>query len=173
VLSILIGNVIGGAWFIVIGWFLRNASESSYQQLLLTRALEGTKVGEIVNRDFHAAPPDIALSDLVRNYMIGQSQRCVPVVVAENLLGLVSMEDLRKVPQEGWETTSVFRAMTPRERLFTVAPDDDLTAALEMMAAHDVHQLPVIDARAFLGFVTRADVLRLIRIRSELGGAKA
>jgi Zn-dependent protease/CBS domain-containing protein len=173
VLSILIGNVIGGAWFIVIGWFLRNASESSYQQLLLTRALEGTKVGEIVNRDFHAAPPDIALSELVRDYMIGQSQRCVPVVVAENLLGLVSMEDLRKVPQEGWETTSVFRAMTPRERLYTVAPDDDLTAALEMMAAHDVHQLPVIDARAFLGFVTRADVLRLIRIRSELGGAKA
>lgn len=173
VLSILIGNVIGGAWFIVIGWFLRNASESSYQQLLLTRTLEGTKVGEIVNRDFHPAPPDIPLSELVRSYMIGQSQRCVPVVVAENLLGLVSMEDLRKVPQEGWETTSVFRAMTPRERLYTVAPDDDLAAALEMMAAHDVHQLPVIDARAFLGFVTRADVLRLIRIRSELGGAKA
>ncbi|MDP2675284.1 MAG: site-2 protease family protein, partial [Dehalococcoidia bacterium] len=33
VVSILAGNFIGGAWFIVIGWFLRNVSEASYQQL--------------------------------------------------------------------------------------------------------------------------------------------
>jgi len=172
VLSILVGNVIGGAWFIVIGWFLRNASESSYQQLLFTRTLEGTKVGQIVNRNFHPAPPDITLSEMVRNYMIAQSQRCVPVVVAEELIGLVSMGDMRRVPQEDWDTTSVFRAMTPREKLYTVAPQDDLTTALEMMATHDVHQLPVIYGRTFLGFVTRADVLRLIQIRTELSGAK-
>lgn len=173
VLSILIGNVIGGAWFIVIGWFLRNASESSYQQLLLTRTLAGTKVSQIVNRDFHGAPPDITLSEMVKSYMIALSQRCVPVVVGEELIGLVSMEDLRKVPQESWETTTVFRAMTPRERLYVVSAEDDVTTALEMMAAHDVHQLPVLEGRTFLGFVTRADVLRLIQIRSELGGTKA
>jgi CBS domain-containing protein len=104
--------------------------------------------------------------------MIAQSQRCVPVVVAEELIGLVSMGDLRRVPQEDWESTSVFRAMTPRERLHTVTPSDDLTKALEMMAAHDVHQLPVLEGRTFLGWVTRSDVLRLIQIRSELSGAK-
>jgi Zn-dependent protease/predicted transcriptional regulator len=172
VLSVLVGNVINGAWFIVIGWFLRNASETSYQQLLFTRTLEGTKVGQIVNRNFQAAPPDITLPELVRTYMIAQSQRCVPVMVAEELIGLVSMGDLRRVPQEDWEKTSVFRAMTPRERLHTVAPQEDLTAALEMMAAHDVHQLPVMEGRTFLGWVTRADVLRLIQIRTELSGSK-
>ncbi len=170
--SLLLGNIIGGIWFIVIGWFLRNASESSYQQLLFTRTLEGTRVGQIVNRNFNAAPPDISLSEMVRTYMIAQSQRCVPIVVAEDLLGLVSMGDLRRVPQDDWETTSVFRAMTPRERLFTIGPQDDLTSALEMMASRDVHQLPVMDGRTFLGFVTRADVLRLIQIRTELSGTK-
>ena len=58
--------------------------------------------------------------------------------------------------------------MTPKENLHVVAPDDDLTQALEVMASHDIHQLPVIDSRSFLGFVTRADVLRLIQIRSQL-----
>jgi CBS domain-containing protein len=173
VLSILVGNVIGGAWFIVIGWFLRNASESSYQQLLFTRTLEGTRVGQIVNRSFHPAPPDISLAEMVSTYMLAQSQRCVPIVVAEELLGLVSMGDLRRVPQEDWGTTSVFRAMTPLEKLHTVAPQDDLSSALEMMATHDVHQLPVLDGRTFQGFVTRADVLRLIQIRTELSGSKA
>jgi len=172
-ISVLVGNIVGGVWFIVIGWFLRNASESSYQQLLFRRVLEGTRVGEIVNRDFHPAPPDISLSQMVRDYMILQSQRCVPVVVGEELLGLVSMGDLRRVPQDDWDTTSVFKAMTPREKLHTVTAQDDLISALEMMASHDVHQLPVLEGRTFLGFVTRADVLRLIQIRTELSGAKA
>ena len=170
VVSVLAGNFIGGIWFIVIGWFLRNASEASYQQLVFRRGLEGTKVGEIVNRSYEAAPPDATLAQIVAEYMLGKGQRCVPIVVAGDLLGLVSMQDLRKVPQDQWGSTSVFRAMTPKERLHIVAPADDLARALELMAAHDVHQLPVIDNREFLGLVTRADVLRLIQIRSELGG---
>jgi len=170
VVSVLAGNFIGGIWFIVIGWFLRNASESSYQQLVFRRGLEGTKVGEIVNRSYEAAPPDATLAQIVAEYMLGKGQRCVPIVVAGDLLGLVSMQDLRKVPQDQWGSTSVFRAMTAKERLHIVGPADDLARALELMAAHDVHQLPVIDNREFLGLVTRADVLRLIQIRSELGG---
>jgi CBS domain-containing protein len=173
VLSVLVGNIIGGVWFVVIGWFLRNASESSYQQLLFRRTLEGTKVSQILNQAFQAAPPDISLSEMVRSYMIAQSQRCVPIVVADELLGLVSMGDLRRVAEEEWGTTSVFKAMTTLEKLHTVAPQDDLTTALEMMATHDVHQLPVLDGRTFLGFVTRADVLRLIQIRTELGGSSS
>ena len=61
--------------------------------------------------------------------------------------------------------------MTPRERLHTVSSQDELTTALETMAAHDVHQLPVLDGRSFLGFVTRADVLRLIQVGRELSTA--
>ena len=97
----------------------------------------------------------------------------MPIVVADDLLGIVTMSDLRLIPTEEWPTTSAFRVMTPRERLHTVSPDDDITSALEMMAANNVHQLPVIDRnRNFVGFITRADVLRLIQIRMELSGAQ-
>jgi CBS domain-containing protein len=170
VISVLAGSFVGGIWFIVIGWFLRNASESSYQQLVLRSGLAGTKVGDIVNRSYEAAPPDITLDQLVREFILGRSQRCVPIVVSGDLLGLLTMSDLQDVPQENWATTSVFRSMTPREKLHTVSPSDDLVRALEIMAAHDVHQLPVVDGRDFQGFVTRADVLRLIEIRTELSG---
>ena len=169
VVSILAGNFVGGAWFIVIGWFLRNVSESSYRQLLFRSTLEGTKVGEVVNRSFRAASPDTSLSQLVNDYMLGLGQRCVPILAGEELLGLVTMNDLRRVPQEQWPATSAFRAMVPREKLHVSSPQDDLTQALEVMASHDVHQLPVLDGRLFLGFITRADVLRLIQVRSELG----
>jgi len=170
VVSILLGNFIGGAWFIVIGWFLRNVSEASYQQLLFRSTLEGTKVADLVNRSFEAAPPDVSLSALVNEHMLAGGQRCVPIVVAAELLGLVTMRDLKRVPREEWESTSAFRAMTPREKLHGVDAHDDIAAALEIMARENVNQLPVMEFGRFVGFVTRADVLRLMQVRSELGG---
>jgi CBS domain-containing protein len=172
VLSALAGNFIGGVWFIVIGWFLRNTSEQAYQQLLYRDSLSGAQVGDIIDRTYQAAPPDVPLSELVTQYMLARGQRCVPIVVEGNLLGIVSMGDLRTVPPDQWQATSAFRAMTPREKLYVVSPRDDLTAALELMAAHDVHQLPVIDGYDFIGFVTRADVIRRIQMKAELAGMR-
>lgn len=168
VVSILLGSFIGGAWFIVIGWFLRNASEQSYQQLLFKTSLEGTLVRDVMKRDDVTVAPDVTLEQMVTQVMFGRSQRCVPVVVAGDLLGLLSMSDLQRFPRSQWPDTSVYRAMTPRERLQTVTPDDDLSHALAIMAEHDVHQLPVIKERVFVGFVTRADVLGLVQIRGQL-----
>ncbi len=172
VVSALAGNWLGGVWFIVIGWFLRNTSEQAYQQLLYRNTLEGGKVGEIVDSNSEGAPPDIPLSELVDQYILGRGQRCVPVVVESNLLGLITMGDLRRIPLDEWPATSAFRAMTPREQLHTIASDDDLTTALELMAANDVHQLPVIDGYDFLGFVTRADLIRRIQVKAELAGLR-
>ncbi len=172
VLSALAGNWLGGVWFIVIGWFLRNTSEQAYQQLLYRNTLEGAKVGDIIDRSFEGAPPDIPLSELVNDYILGRGQRCVPVVVEGNLLGLITIGDLRPFPPDEWATTSAFRAMTPREQLYTIASGDELMCALELMAAHDIHQLPVIDGFAFSGFVTRADVIRRIQVKAELAGLR-
>ncbi|MEO6197612.1 MAG: site-2 protease family protein [Dehalococcoidia bacterium] len=169
VLSVLAGNFVGGVWFVVIGWFLRNTSEQSYQQLLYQNTMEGAKVRDVVNHTYAGVPPDVSVAEIVNEYMVGRGQRCVPIVVADDLMGVVSMADLREIPREAWASTSAYRAMTPRERLHVVSPDDDLMLAMELMAQHDVHQLPVIGPqRAFEGFVTRADVLRLIQVRSEV-----
>lgn len=170
VVSILAGNFVGGAWFIIIGWFLRNVSETSYQQLLYRSTLAGTRVGELVNRSYSSAPPDLSLEDLVQEYMLARSQRCVPIVVGEELLGLITMADLRRVPREQWASTSAFRAMTPREKLYQVDVNEDAGHALEVMARESIHQLPVTEFGRFLGFVTRADVLRLMQLRKDLGG---
>ncbi len=170
VVSILAGNFIGGAWFIVIGWFLRNVSESSYQQLLYRSTLEGTKVGDLINRSFDAAPPDMNLDTLVNEYLLTKSQRCVPIVVGEELIGLVTMQDLKRVPRDEWQTTSVFKAMTPRDRLHQVDVREDITQAMEIMARENFHQLPAIEFGRFVGFITRADVLRLMQVRTELVG---
>jgi Zn-dependent protease/CBS domain-containing protein len=172
VVSILLGNFIGGVWFVIIGWFLRNVSESSYRDLVMRSTLKGSTVADTINRSFRAAPPDVTLNELVSEYMLSVSQRCVPIVAGQELLGVVSMSDLRRAPQAEWHTTSAYRVMTPVEKLYTTRPDDDLSPVLAVMASDDLNQIPVLDGRIFLGFVTRADVLRLIQIRRELGESR-
>jgi len=61
--------------------------------------------------------------------------------------------------------------MTPREKLYTVDVREDVTEAMQIMARENVHQLPVMETGLFAGFITRADVLRLMQLRSELGPA--
>ncbi|MDA8433245.1 MAG: site-2 protease family protein, partial [Nitrospiraceae bacterium] len=51
VVNLLFGNIIGGLWLFLIGMFLRRAAESSYQQLVVRTALEGTPVEQIMKKD--------------------------------------------------------------------------------------------------------------------------
>jgi CBS domain-containing protein len=152
---------------VVIGWFLRGAAQSSYEQLVVSKTLEGVRVRDVLDRGFVSVAPDDRLEQVGR-LMLQTSQRCVPVLVGDDLWGVISIRDLQRVPQEEWPQTSAFRAMTPREKLQVTLPDADLGRVMEVMAANDVHQLPVLDGKSFVGFVTRADVLRLLQIRSEL-----
>ena len=57
--------------------------------------------------------------------------------------------------------------MTPADRLYTLAPDDSLSRASELIATNDVNQLPVIDEGHVLGFVTRAGIMRMVQLRGQ------
>ena len=81
----------------------------------------------------------------------------------------MTLSDVRKVPRDEWPTTSVYRAMTPASRLHTVTPDENLAKVLQLMAQHDVNQLPVVRGHELLGLVTRGDILRYVHVRQDLG----
>jgi CBS domain-containing protein len=59
--------------------------------------------------------------------------------------------------------------MTPADRLPVISPDVGLDEALKLMGKHDTHQLPVVEDSTLLGFVTRGDIMRTIRLRAKLG----
>ncbi|RME13473.1 MAG: CBS domain-containing protein, partial [Ardenticatenia bacterium] len=52
--------------------------------------------------------------------------------------------------------------------LLTVKPSDSLWQALELMAKHDVHQVPVVDETGeIVGVVRRNDILRFLQLQAE------
>ena len=164
----LFGFVVGGLWMFLIGLFLRSASTSSYQQMILETALSGVSAAELARSDYRTVPPDITVAQLVDRHMLVGGGRCYPVMAGEELLGLITLTDVRKLDREQWPTTTVFRVMTPFERLRTVSSGEDARQLLQLMSEADLNQVPVVEGRRLLGIVTRADILRLIQLRREV-----
>lgn len=169
VLIALAGAFLSGIWLIVIGWFLRSQADASYSQLVSRDVFEKTPIATVMETDYHAVYPQTDLLTLLHAYVLQYHTRYYPVSVDGDFRGLVSVSDFGKFPREEWAQRTVAEAMTPAHRLHTLARDDSLNRAVELMAAGSVNQLPVLEDGRLLGFVTRAGIIRVMQVRQEVG----
>ena len=164
----LLGGFVMGIWFLLIGIFLKNSSAASYEAEERDSFLAGVPVSAAMRTDVEQVAPDVSVEALVREHILVKNSGCFAVGAGE-LLGLVTLSDIHKIPQGDWATTSVYRAMTPASQLAVVSPSDSIEDALHLLASRDVNQLPVLRGRDFLGVVTRADILGFIKVRRDVG----
>jgi CBS domain-containing protein len=162
------GDLFNGVWFFVIGMFLRGMAAASYQQLLTQVTLRGVTASEAANKDCQPVPPDLSVERLVDEYVLPRGTRCFPVQAGEQLLGIVTLDDIRQVPRDRWPETSVFKTMISFERLHAVTPEEDLRRVMQIMSEEDVNQVPVLRDHELVGMVSRSDILRLMQVRREV-----
>jgi CBS domain-containing protein len=85
----------------------------------------------------------------------------IPVMRNGNLLGTVTDRDIAlRVVAEGKDPQATPVEEIASTDVVTVGPDDDLDAALEMMAKHQVRRLPVVEDGRLIGIIAQADVAR-------------
>ncbi len=154
------GGGIQGLWLLLIGWFLYSAARASYQQAVVLDALEHVPVARLMHVDFDSVDPRATLSDLWRLQPWPREQTSFPVVVAGELQGMVSVGEMRRIPEAEWDRTPVSSVMIPRERLPMIAPSDASSKALLALGEGALDELPVIDQGRLAGIVHRRDLLR-------------
>jgi len=162
------GAGFNGLWLAFIGWFLLNAAGASYLQITASNALRGVNVAQVMSRDCESVEASIPLQDFVDHYLLRTGRRCFVVVDNGQTAGLITPAEVRQVPRDDWNVTSVRAAMRPLERIHAVSPDTPVMTAMEIMAREDVNQLPVVSNGHLEGIVTRAHVLEILQARSEL-----
>lgn len=164
-------GVVAGLWLAFIGWFLSSAAAQTRRRQLVREVLEGVTVSRLLTPPGPIVPPNVDLNTLVGDWMIRGGERAFPVVDDQgNLLGLVTFADVRQVPREEWGSTEVAQIMTPRARLVTASPREDLADAADKLAQADVSQLPVVDrGEVLVGQLLRRDVLRWIELHIRQG----
>ena len=162
------GDFGNGLWTVFIGWFLESAAVAQVQQQLVHNLLAGRRVGQAMSRRYVAIPPEMTLQQLVDRHILDGGQRSFVIEQGNELLGLLTLHHLKKVPAEQWPNTAVTQAMLPAGQLKTTSPDTKLWAALEEMDKDGVSQLPVMESGRLVGMLSREDVISFLRTLQTL-----
>lgn len=158
-----------GLWLGLIGWFLERAAVGSYRQISLQATLRGHTASEVMTRDCPTVDPEMTVDRLVNDQILAQGRRCFPVASDDQVLGLVTLHNVKSVPRELWPTKTMRQTMTPFDKLRSVPPTEDLSSVLKVMTESDIDQVLVVENGSIVGVIGRDNLLGFINIRADLG----
>ncbi len=171
ILNIIGGAIIGGIWWLLIGLFLRNASQMSYQRLVIRQTLEGEPVKRFMRERPSAVSSSTTILDLVENYIYKYHYKLFPVVDNGRLLGCVRTKEVKDIPKEEWGRHKVGEVLKPcKSNINTLSPDTDATQALAIMNKTGNTRLLVSENSHLLGIITLKDLLRFFSMKMDLEG---
>ncbi|MBO0859360.1 MAG: site-2 protease family protein [Chloracidobacterium sp.] len=161
-------GLFSGLWLVFIGWFLTSAAVNSYRQTVVKDILEDVPVFRLMRLNVPTVAPTLPVSHLVYDYVMGADERAFPVLEEDRLVGMVCLEDIRKVPRKEWDQATVEEIMTDSNHLDVVTASEDAGNALEKLTRRDVGQAPVIENGRLVGLLRRRDILKWLEMQSGL-----
>jgi CBS domain-containing protein len=161
------GGVGGGLWLVFIGWFLQSSAVMSYRQVVVQDILEDVPVTRMMRSNPPTVSPAMTVDELINDGVMGTDDHAFPVIDEGQLAGLVTLEDVRRVPRSSWGNTTVQEIMTAADRLVSVTTGEDAAEALNRLQARDVRQLPVMRNGSLAGLLRRRDLVRWLQLHSE------
>jgi len=168
IISIFMGNVIGGLWWFMIGLFVRSAAQRSYQQLLARDLFHAEKVKDLMINDPVVVSRSISLEEFVRDYVYKYHFQMYPVISFGKLSGCISVNQTAEIPRDQWATHTVGAVALPCNEGTTVRPDDDANKALAIMNRTGNSRLLVVEDDRLVGMIALKDMLKLLSIKIEL-----
>jgi len=160
---------LNGLWLIFIGWFLHDAARASYRQVLLRDALTGIIARQVTDYGCPLIPPDLNLTELVQQYILPTGRSCFLISWGAELEGMVTLQQIKKVPRTHWSITSAQDIMTPASKLKVAYADQDILSVLQEMNGESTNHIPVIEAGKVIGIINREDIARFLRTRADFG----
>lgn len=167
--SIVLWGTLSGLWFVLIGWFLNNAAQNSYQQLLIRKSLEGLGVGEMLTPGVEVVDPAISIDELVSEHFLKSRREAYPVRNGAGTSRIVTPADVRAIPRDAWDRTTVGDIARPIPDELSLNANEDAWQAVQKLHENGAkNHLLVIDGGQVLGLLTREDIQRQIRSRMQL-----
>lgn len=164
----LTSNVVSGLWIGFIGWFLLSAAQMSTVQLRFRTALRGITAGDVMTQECLRVPGSMSVAEYVERYLLKTGARCSMVTWGDQFRGLVTLHEVKGVPREEWDTTSLQAIMIPEQSLSEVDPETPIDVVLQRMNEENVNQMPVVKDGKLLGIIGRDRLLALLQAHIEL-----
>jgi Zn-dependent protease len=144
-----------GLWAVMVGVFLLGAA---------TSVVRGTRPPATV-RDAMSPPislePDLPINRFVDELLPLHRHTTFPVAQGKKLLGILSLEDLKKLPRDQWRARRARDVMRPVNKSLFVPENAIMASASELMMRNGVGALAVVDGTGQLvGFLRRGKLKR-------------
>jgi Zn-dependent protease/CBS domain-containing protein len=144
-----------GLWSVLVGVFLLGAATS-----VVRSAREQITAGDAMSPAV-VIGPDLSISRFVDEILPLHRYASFPVAQGKSFLGILTLEDLKRLPRQQWQKRRVRDAMRPVNSSMFVKTSTDMDAANELIEGNGVGALAVIEESGELvGFLRRGRVRR-------------
>ena len=170
---IISGDVFGGVWIVLIGWFLMSSARSEARGEVDKRRLDEVASSSVVQDhlgfrvELATSPmPPMVESDLtVTQAMMGMASMSPssPIPIARNgeLTGFIVLQDLDDVPFAQRSGVAVGQLVNSGS-VRVISRDEPAREALSAMDRQPVSQLVVMDDDYVIGIVTRQSIVQAL-----------
>ena len=160
-------------WFILIAIFIYMGAGEELEGTRVSEALRGLKVKDIMTKDVSSVDVMAPVSDVV-NKMMTERHIGYPVQDHGKVVGMVTLEDVTKVPEDRRSLTFVKDVMSPH--LVSIPAAAEAMDALQLMSKRDIGRLVVMevvmDNGNMVGIVTRSDLIRAVNMMAQAKGMR-
>ncbi|HUJ07027.1 MAG TPA: site-2 protease family protein [Streptosporangiaceae bacterium] len=167
------GDLLGGLWLMLIGWFLESAARAEAQATLAGVALVGLRVQDVMTPDPDLAPGWSTVQDFAGRVVAHSRQMVYPVVGFDGqLAGIVTTDLLARIRPDQRAVLRVDQVAVPVPPAYLAAPGDPAASLLTRPLLAGVLAAVVLDGGRVTGIVTADDmgwVLRRARLVGQPG----
>lgn len=161
-----------GAMIALTGWFLILSANAVRDRVKVDELVGGHTVGEAMEPDPITVNPSLTIDTFAAQLIGGESpMTAVPVVEGDQVVGILGVTQVRRIPQARWTTTRVEEAMVKPPKMTVLALEDALKDALEQFQRKGVDGLPVMDGGKLVGVLTRRSASLFVREKKGPAGA--
>ncbi len=156
-------------FLVLIAFFIYIAASQESQNVLIDYALSDVPIAKIMTKDVKTIDPDETIAEFMDKVTTHQHTG-FPVVTGNKIVGIITLDDAKKIPERGLHTTRVKEVM--ETDIVCLQPYDDASKAWKTMTKKRIGRFPILYKRELVGIVTRSDIMQAFQIQSELGKYK-
>ena len=168
IISIFMGNLVGGLWWILIGMFLKGASQSSYRHVMVKNILQGQKVSKFMTQDVITVPPETKIENFIENFLYKYHFKMFPVVSKGSLLGCVTLDGVKEIPKEERGNRTIDEIKKECSRHNTIGPDEEAMKAVAVLRENNSSRLMVVEGEKLVGIISLKDLLHYMTLKLDV-----
>ncbi len=167
-LPLLLVGSLANFWNLLIGFFLLQNARNAAQVARVQEQLTGFTAADLVVSHSPMVSGDLTLRELADEQIVSETkwQRFLVTDNEGQLLGAISLDNFRTIPQQLWAETQIKEVMRPIAESTIVQADRPLLEVMQLIEKHKLSALTVIrDNGVLVGILEKTAILSWLQKR--------